>query len=213
MTASAATHMTSNNAALHNRFSNSADSSQAMTDSMRQALHSSTWLKQELQDPVLRDFIARIATTSNHVTNKGWTRQEQVYEDMRESNPALRQFIDQLLVLTRVLMPQDIKNDTEASTSQSVLDDWLVQSSKQAPADFYGQHVLLQSLPGGRQARVDLSVDDNEFGRLQNDNVDSEASSGTSDDSSDGESNSTSSDSSSSDSSSDDEEGEEGEIA
>lgn len=94
-----------------------------ITDEMKDCMHRSDWLKQELADPGLRFLISQIYESSNLVprncNNRGrnrgddatavaTTEQEQKLRQLVETNPQFKGFIDELLVLTGVLNREQI---------------------------------------------------------------------------------------------------------
>ena len=92
-----------------------------ITTSMVDAMHSSSWLREELKDPGLRHLIREVvdtpATVVNSRTNTTTTHQQVSLSKLQSCNPQFELFLERLLVISGVL--------EERQDSTDVASQWL----------------------------------------------------------------------------------------
>ena len=94
-----------------------------LTTAMKDALHKSSWLQDELQDQGLRQLLVKVVAASQNTTLSGGSRriqteQEQLLQQLKESNPAFGAFVDKVMVIAGVL-------EREGKDADSILEEWL----------------------------------------------------------------------------------------
>ena len=132
-----------------------------ITEDMVNAMHNSTWLREELADKGLQHLITRIASASPSVTGGGsrnnhnkkggnattaaaaTTAQEQLLDELTSSNPQFKLFLDKLLVTTGIL-------ERQGSDANVDLSEWL----RLGPQNDGPMQLQLKPLPSGRVASV-----------------------------------------------------------
>jgi hypothetical protein len=140
-----------------------------ITDSMREAMERSTWLKNELKDLGLRQIIMNIDRASDlSRRNQSKTEKEEELEQAKLDYPRFKRFLDKLMVLTEVLERHGRDENTD-------LDQWL---DKEGLDDEYTQLLLKPIDRPSRIAPQDEKSDDS------GESEDDSSSSSSSDDSS-----------------------------
>lgn len=94
-----------------------------LTTAMKDALHKSSWLQDELQDQGLRQLLVKVVAASQNTTLSGGSRriqteQEQLLQQLIESNSAFGAFVDKVMVIAGVL-------ERQSKDVDSNLEEWL----------------------------------------------------------------------------------------
>jgi hypothetical protein len=113
-----------------------------ISSAMTEAMHSSAWLQDELQDESLRQILTSIVNASNLVRrHKTTTLQEECMEQLKNASPAFQLFIDKLLVMTGNLQRPATLGDA------SSLETWLRESTSVKHSE---GPLVFKSLPSKR---------------------------------------------------------------
>lgn len=126
-------------------FSPDEDSEYQVDSSMISAMHSSAWLKQELEDVGLRYLIEQVVSTCNTASED---QQVRTLRNLRESQVRFGQFLDKLLVVCGIL---ERENGDRLS-----LEEWLRQH-QQDPSSFLPSSSLVLKPPPQSEKRNRLT--------------------------------------------------------
>ena len=148
-----------------------------LKDEMKEALHKSRWLQTELQDKGLQQLLKKIVSTSRNTSfqDTSVTEQEQVLQQIKESNPAFAAFLDKAMVTAGIL-------ERQGRDANAPVEEWL-QNTHDGPLN-----VSLKPLP--RRQQMYTAIDRNNIGRQgKDDSNEEETTTSSEDDSEDDSSN------------------------